>query len=78
MLLLGYYVDAAMGTDTKNLTVEEIAYSVKTDITDGVLDTGIKMGAIGEIGCSWPLMGTLSYFKNIPFFNICFRYTVLK
>lgn len=50
-----FYVDAAHppGMDTR--TEEEIAEQIVRDVTEGVSDTGIRAGLIGEVGCSWPL-----------------------
>jgi phosphotriesterase-related protein len=39
--------------------VEEMAAHMKTEIVEGCEGTGIKCGVIGEIGCSWPLEGTI-------------------
>ena len=54
----GYYVESSR-PDTVNLTVEEMAAHMKTEIVEGCEGTGIKCGVIGEIGCSWPLEGTI-------------------
>jgi phosphotriesterase-related protein len=52
----GYYVKACQGRyldDTR--TEDSIAEEIVSDILDGVGDSGIHAGIIGEIGCSWPL-----------------------
>lgn len=40
------------------LDVKEIAESIVADIEDGVGDTGIRAGLIGEVGLSWPVHPT--------------------
>ena len=52
----GYYVaDSRPGTDS--LTQEQMAEFMTKEILTGCDGTDVKAGAIGEIGCSWPLMG---------------------
>ena len=51
----GYYFDKFQPDSVRTLTVENMAAQCRTDILDGWLDTGIKCGIIGEVGCSWPL-----------------------
>ncbi|MCH7997686.1 MAG: hypothetical protein IIB11_07930 [Chloroflexi bacterium] len=34
---------------------DDIVEEIVGDLTEGVGDTGIKAGVIGEVGCSWPL-----------------------
>jgi phosphotriesterase-related protein len=52
----GYYVKVAQCLEImEKRTEEEIADEITKDIFDGVGDTGIHSGIIGEIGCSWPL-----------------------
>ena len=34
---------------------QELAEGIARDLTDGVGDTGIRAGIIGEVGCGWPL-----------------------
>lgn len=41
--------------DMDGKTAEEIAYQYLHEITDGVGDTDVKPGILGEAGCSWPL-----------------------
>src|SRR5918999_2248713 len=36
-------------------SAEDIATEHITELTQGIGDTGIKPGIIGEVGCSWPL-----------------------
>ena len=50
----GYYVGSTHPPDMDVRTVEQLADEVVRDVTEGVGDTGIKSGIIGEIGCSWP------------------------
>jgi len=52
----GYYTEK--GQDLHRMakrTEEDIAQEMMGDIFEGVGDTGIHSGIIGEIGCSWPL-----------------------
>ena len=41
------------GTDDK--TEEQICEEIVTDLTEGVGETGVCAGIIGEVGCTWPL-----------------------
>jgi len=51
----GFYVDPTHADDMDDRSVDDLARQIIGDIQDGVGDTGIKAGIIGEIGCSWPL-----------------------
>lgn len=51
----GYYVHEAHPADMDEKTEDEIVEEIVRDVTEGVDDTGIRAGIIGEIGCSWPL-----------------------
>ena len=59
----GYYIEASLPEEVRNYSVERLAHDIRIDFTNGVGDTGIKLGVIGEIGCSWPLTGT-NYLKS--------------
>lgn len=48
----GHYVDGALPAKVHNATVEELAEEMIKDVNEGVRDTGIKAGVIGEIGTS--------------------------
>jgi len=50
----GYYVQAAHPPDMSARSVDELAREIVADVIDGVGDTGIRAGLIGEIGCTWP------------------------
>lgn len=50
----GYYVAAAHPSDMDGKTEDDIAREIVRDVTEGVGDTGVRAGLIGEIGCSWP------------------------
>ena len=54
--LIGYYVEC-LRPDTVNLSQEEMAVTMTTEILEGCEGTGIRAGIIGEIGCNWPLQG---------------------
>ena len=49
-----YYVGSTHPPDMDGRTVEQLADEMVRDITEGVGDTGVRTGIIGEIGCSWP------------------------
>ncbi len=51
----GFYVDAVHPGDMDQRSVENLAREIVADITDGVGETGVKAGIIGEVGCTWPL-----------------------
>ena len=51
----GYYVWQSHPEDMNDKSVESIAEEIINEIENGVKDTGIKPGVIGEIGCSWPM-----------------------
>ena len=50
-----YYVGATHPADMDKRSEGEITQQIVRDITDGVDDSKIKAGIIGEVGCSWPL-----------------------
>ena len=50
-----YYVDRAHPPDMDDRSEDDLVEQIVGDITEGVDDTGIKTGVIGEVGCSWPL-----------------------
>ena len=51
----GFYVDVAHPEDMDERSVDDLAREIVGDIVDGVGDSGIKAGVIGEVGCTWPL-----------------------
>lgn len=51
----GYYVAPSHPADMDSKTEEDICAEIVREVTEGVADTGIRAGIIGEIGCSWPL-----------------------
>jgi phosphotriesterase-related protein len=52
----GYYVGALHPAAVREATEAEITDLICRDLTEGVDDTGIKAGFIGEIGLSWPVL----------------------
>lgn len=50
----GYYVEEFLGPDMKGRSVEMIAEELISSFYNGVEDTGVRCGIIGEIGCSYP------------------------
>jgi phosphotriesterase-related protein len=48
----GWYVDAFHAVENGGLTVDELFAELLSEFTDGVGDTGIRPGIIGEIGVS--------------------------
>jgi phosphotriesterase-related protein len=51
----GYYLGSTHPADMDSKTEEEISQEIVREVTDGVGNTGIRAGIIGEIGCSEPL-----------------------
>jgi phosphotriesterase-related protein len=51
----GYYVPASHPADMDSITEDEIAERIVGDVSQGVGDTGVRSGIIGEIGCVYPL-----------------------
>jgi len=51
----GYYIAASHGPEMDDKTEDEITEEIVQDITEGVGDTKIRAGIIGEIGSSWPI-----------------------
>ena len=51
----GYYVHDYHPKSIVDKSEDEIVEEIVSDLTEGVGDTGIRSGVIGEVGCSWPL-----------------------
>ena len=51
----GFYVGAVHPEDMDERSEEALAREIVRDIVDGVEDSGVRAGIIGEIGCTWPL-----------------------
>jgi phosphotriesterase-related protein len=51
----GYYVGQVQGSEFDSKSENEIADEIIMDIMEGVGQTGVRAGIIGEVGCSWPL-----------------------
>ncbi len=51
----GYYIDCALPDYVNDLSEDQITEEIVRDIEEGVGNTGICAGLIGEIGCTWPL-----------------------
>ena len=51
----GYYVAAVHPAGMDSKTEDDIAAQITGEVRDGVDDTGVRAGIIGEIGCTWPL-----------------------
>ena len=54
----GYYVDASLSEEVKMMNEDEMADVMVKEIMEGIGDTGVRCGVIGEVGCSWPLKPT--------------------
>ena len=54
----GYYIGASHPSELVDMAEQEITEGIIRDIVEGVDNTGIHAGIIGEIGCSEPLYGT--------------------
>jgi phosphotriesterase-related protein len=52
----GYYVAPTHPAHVASMTADDITREIIRDMTEGVRETGIKAGLIGEIGSSWPLV----------------------
>ena len=48
----GYYIKAGHPKEVESQSVDEIARWITKEVTDGIEDTGIRAGIIGEIGIS--------------------------
>ena len=51
----GYYMDCFLSEEVKMMNEDELADNIVKEIMEGIGDTGVRCGVIGEIGCSWPL-----------------------
>ena len=51
----GYYVGVTHPDDLDDMTVDDVARQIVAEVKDGVGDTGVRSGIIGELGCTWPL-----------------------
>jgi phosphotriesterase-related protein len=51
----GYYVGQAQTESVLKMKEEELAERIAKDIFDGVGETGVRAGMIGEIGCMVPI-----------------------
>ena len=50
-----YYLATTHPSDMDSRTEDQIYNEIVADVTEGVGDTRVKAGVIGEVGCSWPL-----------------------
>ena len=50
----GYFISGA-STDVAGMTEHDIANEFVHEIVEGVDNLGIKVGIVGELGCTWPL-----------------------
>jgi phosphotriesterase-related protein len=51
----GWYIDQVHPEDMDFKTENDLAKQIIKELTEGINDTTVKAGIIGEIGCSWPL-----------------------
>ena len=51
----GYYVYGTHPDDMDVRPEDDLVAEMTRDVVDGVGDSGIRSGIIGEIGCTWPL-----------------------
>lgn len=51
----GYYVPTSHPADMDDISEDDIVERIVRDVTQGVGDTGVRSGIIGEIGCVYPL-----------------------
>jgi phosphotriesterase-related protein len=54
----GYYFGASHPPELTSRSIEEIAQDIVNDVVNGVGQTAVRAGIIGEIGCSTPLKET--------------------
>lgn len=54
----GYFKDAWLPTEVHAMSTQEMTEVIVTEIVEGVDDTGVHAGIIGEIGVSHPIMPT--------------------
>jgi phosphotriesterase-related protein len=54
----GYYKDAWLPAEVHDMSVEEMTSQMVKDIVEGVDDTGVHAGVIGEMGVSRPMTAT--------------------
>ena len=60
----GYYVEPSR-PHTIKMTQEEMAAVMTSEILEGCEGTAVRAGIIGEIGCSWPILGNnIKYAKQ--------------
>ena len=50
-----YYLVDFHPPDMDDKSEDDICAEIVRDLTEGVDDTGVRAGIIGEVGCSWPL-----------------------
>ena len=50
----GYYIEPFQPAGWTDTDEDQMVEEIVEDVTEGVGDTGIKAGIIGELGCSWP------------------------
>lgn len=51
----GYYVDEFLTDELDAAHVDALAARLVRELTEGIEETGVRAGIIGEVGCSWPL-----------------------
>ncbi|XP_025109102.1 phosphotriesterase-related protein-like isoform X3 [Pomacea canaliculata] len=51
----GFYAESFQSESVRQLSEEAMSEVMRQEITNGVENTDIKCGVIGEVGCSWPL-----------------------
>jgi len=51
----GWYIDKVHPEDMGSRTENDLAKQIIKELTEGINETTVKAGIIGEIGCSWPL-----------------------
>jgi phosphotriesterase-related protein len=51
----GYYVEATHPDGVAAMAPDDVAEQILAEFADGVGESAVRPGVIGEIGCSWPL-----------------------
>ena len=54
----GYYTEPSHPPTLAGAAEDALVGEIVRDVTEGVGETGVRAGLIGEIGCSWPWTAT--------------------
>jgi phosphotriesterase-related protein len=51
----GYYVESSHPPELNTMSAEDVATEIARELVEGIEDSGVRAGVIGEIGTSWPV-----------------------